>query len=156
MQRLKGKIPDLVVSIMLLVVGVVGLVMAFDFPTKSGKWPIIIMSMLVFLMALYLASFLYDLRPKTSPSKIATIEDEAEAPSKLRIAINIGIIVGFIILAPFLGLFVSTALYLFIHMVFLGVRPIWLCAVCSLGSTGVIYGFFGHLLGVYLPGALLF
>ncbi|PCI88918.1 MAG: hypothetical protein COB24_00130 [Hyphomicrobiales bacterium] len=153
MERLKGKIPDLVVSIMLLSIGVVGLVMAFDFPTKSGKWPIIVMSMLVFLMVLYLASFLYGLRPEAPSTDRPSEHGEA---SKIRIVFNIGIITFFIILAPYLGLFVTTALYLFAHMLFLGVRPVWLVAVCSLGSTAVIYGFFGHLLGVYLPGALLF
>lgn len=149
MERLKGKIPDLVVSVMLLTIGVVGLVMAFDFPTKSGKWPIIVMSMLVFLMVAYLASFFYNLQPK---AEMVTYG----AASKMRIVFNIGIITCFIIVAPYLGLFATTALYLFSHMLFLGVRPIWLVALCSSGSTAVIYGFFGHLLGVYLPGGLLF
>lgn len=153
MQRLKGKIPDLVVSLLLLAVGLVGLVMAFDFPTKSGKWPLIIMTSLVVLMLLYLGSFFYDLR-KNPETK--AVSEPISTNAKIRIGINIGIITSFIIIAPFLGLFVTTALYLFSHMLFLGVRPVWLPALCALGSTGVIYGFFGHLLGVYIPGTWLF
>lgn len=155
MQRLNGKIPDLVVSILIWIVGIVGLVMAFDFPTKSGKWPIIIMSMLVFLMTLYLAAFFYDLRLKPTTEQPAD-DKSTDNAHKIRIGINIAIIVSFIVIAPYLGLFVTTALYLFSHMLFLGVRPIWLVALCSLGCTGVIYGFFGHLLGVYIPGGFFF
>ncbi len=72
----------------------------------------------------------------------------------MRIAVNIGLLVGCIVVIPFLGLFTTVGIYLAIHMYFLGVRPLPLVAAVAVGSVLVMYGFFGILLGVTYSGAL--
>ena len=72
----------------------------------------------------------------------------------MRTAVNIGLIVGCIVIIPFLGLFTTVGIYLAIHMIFLGVRPLTLVVAVAAGSVLVMYGFFGVLLGVELSGTL--
>jgi hypothetical protein len=72
----------------------------------------------------------------------------------MRTAVNIALIVGCIVIIPFLGLFTTVGIYLAIHMFFLGVRPLTLVVVVAAGSVLVMYGFFGVLLGVELSGTL--
>lgn len=72
----------------------------------------------------------------------------------MRTAVNIGFIVGCIVIIPFLGLFTTVGIYLAIHMIFLGVRPLTLVVAVAAGSVLVMYGFFGVLLGVELSGTL--
>jgi len=72
----------------------------------------------------------------------------------MRTAVNIGLIVGCIVIIPFLGLFTTVGIYLAIHMIFLGVRPLTLVVAVAAGSVLVMYGFFGVLLGVQLSGTL--
>ena len=73
----------------------------------------------------------------------------------MRTAINIALIIGCIVLIPYLGLFTTIGVYLAVHMYFLGVRPLPFVAVVAIGSVLVMYGFFGLLLGVELSGTLL-
>ena len=72
----------------------------------------------------------------------------------MRTAINIALLIICIIIIPYLGLFTTVGIYLAIHMYFLGVRPLSLVAVTTVGLVLVMYGFFGVLLGVGLSGAL--
>jgi len=73
----------------------------------------------------------------------------------MRTAINIGLLTICIIIIPYLGLFTTVGIYLAIHMYFLGIRPLSLVAVTTVGLVLVMYGFFGVLLGVTLSGTLL-
>ena len=73
----------------------------------------------------------------------------------MRTAINIALLITCIIIIPYLGLVTTVGIYLAIHMYFLGVRPLSLVAVTTVGLVLVMYGFFGVLLGVELSGALL-
>lgn len=73
----------------------------------------------------------------------------------MRTAINIALLITCIIIIPYLGLFTTVGIYLAIHMYYLGVRPLSLVAVTTVGLVLVMYGFFGVLLGVELSGALL-
>ena len=72
----------------------------------------------------------------------------------MRIVINIGLIIAYVIIVPNLGLFTTTGIYLAIHMLFLGVRPIALALAVAVGAVVVMYGFFGLLLGINMPDAL--
>ena len=72
----------------------------------------------------------------------------------MRTAVNIALLIGCIVIIPYLGLFTTVGIYLAIHMYFLGVRPVPLVAAVAVCSVLVMYGFFGILLGVSLPGAL--
>lgn len=73
----------------------------------------------------------------------------------MKVAINIAMVAALIIAAPYLGLFVTTGVYLAAHMTLLGVRPLGLTLAVAAGVTLVLYCFFGLLLGVEMRGALL-
>ena len=72
----------------------------------------------------------------------------------MRTVINIGLIITYVIIVPNLGLFTTTGIYLTVHMLFLGVRPIGLALAVAVGAVVVMYGFFGLLLGINMPDAL--
>ena len=72
----------------------------------------------------------------------------------MRTAVNIVLLVCCIIIIPYLGLFTTVGIYLAVHMYILGIRPIMLVGLVTLGSVLVMYGFFGLLLGVRLSGTL--
>jgi len=73
----------------------------------------------------------------------------------MRTTVNIVLLVVCIITIPFLGLYTTVGVYLGLHMIYLGVRPIALVGTVAIGAVLVMYGFFGILLGVQFPGALL-
>lgn len=73
----------------------------------------------------------------------------------MKTAVNITLIVLCIIVIPYLGLFTTVGIYLAVHMLYLGIRPLPLVAVVAVGATLVMYGFFGILLGVEMSGSLL-
>ena len=49
------------------------------------------------------------------------------------------ILVVYIVAVTQLGLYTSTAAYLFIHMLFLGIRPVWLALATSVGVSAVLW-----------------
>ena len=65
------------------------------------------------------------------------------------------LILGFVILAPILGLFAAAAVFLTAHMLTLGVRPFLLALASGIGVAAVLYLFFGWLLGVSMPDGLI-
>jgi hypothetical protein len=73
----------------------------------------------------------------------------------MKTAINITLIVLCIVAIPYLGLFTTVGIYLAVHMFYLGIRPVLLVAVVAIGTTLVMYGFFGILLGVQMSESLL-
>lgn len=73
----------------------------------------------------------------------------------MRTVINIALLTAFVVAAPRLGLFTSAGIYLAVHFLFLGIRPIVLALGAAVAATLVMYGFFGLILGVEMRGALL-
>lgn len=73
----------------------------------------------------------------------------------MKTALNVALIAGLIVSAPYVGLYASVGLYLLIHMIVLNIRPVVAASVAA-ASTLVMYGFFGMLLGVEMRGVLLF
>ncbi len=74
----------------------------------------------------------------------------------MRLMINVGLIVAYLCFVPILGLFTTTGIYLTLHMLYLGIRPLSLAMAVAAGGVLVLYGFFGLLLGISMPGSLLF
>lgn len=72
----------------------------------------------------------------------------------MRTAVNIGLIIAYVIVVPHLGLFTTTGIYLTLHMLFLGIRPVGLAVAVAVGAVAVMYGFFGILLGINMPDTL--
>jgi hypothetical protein len=73
----------------------------------------------------------------------------------MRIVLNIALIVGLVVAAPVVGLFVSVGAYLVVHFIVLGVRPVVFAVAVALGVSLVMYGFFGLILGVEMRNAWL-
>jgi len=72
----------------------------------------------------------------------------------MRTGINISLILALLVTAPYLGLFTTTGIYLAIHMLFLGIRPAWGVLAIAGAAISIMYGFFGLLLGISMPGTL--
>lgn len=71
--------------------------------------------------------------------------------SDLRVVVTIVLLGIYALLVPILGFFTASALFLIVHMIFLGVRkPVWLATV-TVGLLAVAWGVFEWFLNVPLP-----
>lgn len=71
--------------------------------------------------------------------------------SDVRVIVTIGLLAAYAALVPVLGFFATSAIFLIVHMVFLGVRkPVWLACV-TVGLLAVAWGVFEWFLNVPLP-----
>ncbi|KKL98761.1 hypothetical protein LCGC14_1821190 [marine sediment metagenome] len=164
MHRIRERPVDFIVTSAILGLGIVGLVMALRYPERAGFWPQAIMVMLIAVTGFQMVQFLLAGRPRLSDETRAAAqahaeEHPAEPPIPVdyaRIAINVALVTGLVVITPVLGLFASAAIYLLCHMLFLGIRPLWLAMLIAAGCTLVLYGFFGGLLGVEISDAWLF
>lgn len=74
----------------------------------------------------------------------------------IRVLVSIGFLIGFALLLPVLGFFVTAALFLITHMLYLGIRgPVTFVVVC-VSLLGVAWLLFERFLGVPLPHGMLF
>lgn len=149
---------DFAVTALILILGLCGLVMATEFPAGSRVWPIAILSLLILCTCAYLIIFFFGPDPRivAENMRIEGDEDPVVPVSSVQIAFNTALITAFILAAPIAGLFVSAGVYLLAHMIYLGIRPLWLALVCAVAGTVTIYAFFGLALGVSISGAALF
>lgn len=158
MRRIIENKTDFSITAAILALAVYGLVTAAGFQAGSRVWPIVILSMLILCTSIYLAIFLLgsDPREVSEKARIAANDDPIVPDNPAKIIINVVLITALIIAAPIVGLFVSAAVYLLAHMIYLGIRPLWLSLFCALGGTAIIYAFFGLALGVSIPRVWLF
>ena len=74
----------------------------------------------------------------------------------LRVLVTVGFLIAYGLLLPVLGFFVSTALFLTVQMVFLGVyAPLWIAGT-TVAMLAVSWAVFEMLLGVPLPHGWLY
>lgn len=145
MQRVLENKTDFIVTVLILSFATGALTIALEFPAGSRVWPVAILSMLIVCTGIYLAIFFLGANPKRTDEEASADMDGAPefAGNSLKIAFNIALITALIFAVSTAGLYVSTGLYLFSHMIFLGIRPLWLAFACALGGTAVIYVFSG-------------
>lgn len=157
MKRVLACKTDFVVTVLILIFGVSGLVMAMDFQAGSRVWPVAILLLLIACTCAYLMIFFFGPNPRMVADKLRIDggDDPVIPASVVQIGINILLITALIVAAPIIGLFVSAGVYLLAHMIYLGIRPLWLALVCAVAGTAVIYAFFGLALGVSISGAML-
>lgn len=146
---------DALSAVIFLVISVIGFTGAFQFPKRAATWPLWMWGLLgVFSLILLVGSF----REHQGAEKPAA-EEEGERDNSSafsRKIINIAIIVSFAVLVPILGFFAATALYLIVHMTYLGVRPFPLVLAVSAGGVAFLYVLFGFILGVPIPHGLIY
>ncbi len=75
---------------------------------------------------------------------------------RLRSAINVGLLTAYVALVPVLGFFVASAVYLFAHMTYLGIRPLYLSGLTVAGVLAFLYAVFERLLGVLVPHGMIY
>ena len=145
---------DAVSAVIFLVISIVGFTGAFQFPKRAATWPLWMWGLLgVFSLILLAGSF----RERAVPEAAASEDGEQEGPSAFsRKIINITIIVVFAVLVPIIGFFAATALYLIVHMTYLGVRPFLLVLAVTAGGVAFLYVLFGFILGVPIPHGLIY
>jgi len=74
----------------------------------------------------------------------------------VRVLVTIGMLVAYGLIMPTLGFFVTSALFLLLHMLYLGIRgPVWLASPIIL-LLGTAWALFERFLGVPLPHGLIY
>ncbi len=159
LQRILHAPLDFGATFLFFVLGIAGAIVAAGFPGQAGGWPLVVLLLLALLAGLQLWIFLFARSRDAGVEDAETLAVHSAAGEHtrywvLRVGASTALIIGFILAAHWIGLFTSAAIYLLTHMLYLGVRPVWLAAVCTAGITAMLYGFFGYLLGVSIPGTL--
>ena len=72
----------------------------------------------------------------------------------IRSAITLGIAVAYLVIMQFLGFFISTVLFLYVLMTFIGHKGKLVRIISCLGVTIIVYGIFYLFLKVPLPGGI--
>ncbi|MBM9595419.1 tripartite tricarboxylate transporter TctB family protein [Roseitranquillus sediminis] len=142
---------ETIVLVVLLVLGIAGWMMSQNFRGDAGTWPGVIMIMMSVGALLVLGAQFLGPVDETAETPAAT-----EMSGKVRIAINVAILVVYILAVTSVGLYASTAIYLFGHMLYLGIRPVWLAIATSVAVAAVLWMFFGYVLGISISNTLLF
>ncbi len=76
--------------------------------------------------------------------------------SDTRVLVTIAALVVYGAIMPFLGFFLTSAAFLLLHMLYLGVRgPLWLTAPI-VGLLGTAWFLFENFLGVPLPHGMVY
>lgn len=89
-----------------------------------------------------------------SAEEEAVVEQAAPESGKLQwktLLISIAAILVYIVMMPYLGFLISTAIFLAGMIWFLGERKWWMILLLSVISTGVLYVIFAVFLNVMLP-----
>lgn len=74
----------------------------------------------------------------------------------IRVLVTIGLLVLYGLVMPTVGFFVTSAIFLFVHMLYLGIRgPVWLLAPIVV-LLGTAWALFENFLGVPLPHGLIY
>lgn len=148
---------DAMSAIIILVVCGIGIQQTTQYPARAAQWPLWMWGLLAALSVVLLFNSLR--RPTADKAKPASSDAESARPPAsggLRIAINIGLIIGLVVLISILGFYTATGLYLCIHMYYLGIRPAWKIGAVTVGTLAVFYGLFEVFLGVLVPHGLVF
>ncbi|MBL6929156.1 MAG: tripartite tricarboxylate transporter TctB family protein [Rhodospirillales bacterium] len=143
---------DSVSALVIMAVSAGGVYSTFEFPQRAAAWPLYMWG----LLAAFSVLLLFNSLRQTVTEQLAQV-DKAERNARIkRIAINVGLILGFVILVPILGFFTAAGIYLVIHMSYLGIRPYWLVALVTGGVLIAFYMMFEFFLGVLVPHGLIF
>jgi len=149
---------DAFASIVILVICAGGLSQTVQYPDRAAAWPLWMWGLLAFLSCVLLFNSLR--APIDAAKADAGPTDKVGAGASkskgLRIAVNIGLVTGFVAAVPILGFFTAGIIYLCIHMYYLGIRPVWRIFAVAVGSLIFFYGMFELFLGVLVPHGLLF
>ena len=148
---------DALSAVVVLIICAVGINQTLQYPARAAEWPLWMWSLLAFLSVILLFNSLRKPIVPASAAAPSTPERRAEKRAKrVRIAINIALVVGFVALVPILGFYTAGAVYLCAHMFYLGIRPVWRIPVVAAGALIVFYGMFEYFLGVLVPHGMVF
>lgn len=145
-------------SIVILVICALGVSQTVQYPDRAAAWPLWMWGLLAFLSCVLLFNSLrVPIVAANAGAKPAGDYGSGTGKSRaLRIAVNIGLVMGFVATVPILGFFTAGIIYLCIHMYYLGIRPVWRIVAVAVGTLIFFYGMFEYFLGVLVPHGLLF
>jgi putative tricarboxylic transport membrane protein len=139
-------------ALAIMAISAIGAYTTFDFPQRAAAWPLYMWGLLAALSVVLLINSLR----QTLVEQEEAVDWVLRKARIKRIAINIGAILGFVILVPVLGFFTAAGIFLVGHMIYLGVRPFWLVGVVTMGVLIAFYMMFEYFLGVFVPHGLIF
>ena len=69
----------------------------------------------------------------------------------IRASITLGITIGYLFIMQVLGFYISTIIFLFVTIRYLGQKNYWLNIIVSIGVASIVYAIFQSLLKIPLP-----
>lgn len=146
---------DAVSALVVLAICAVGIYATLDYPARAAEWPMWMWGILAVMSVILLFNSLR--RPAVEASAAqAAADDGAKRRLRVRVAINIALVFAYVALVSILGFYVTTGVYLCVHMFYLGIRPMWKILVVAAGTLVALYAMFEYFLGVLIPHGLLF
>ena len=147
---------DVIVSIFLIMVSAYVFVDARRFPADSGMGPMICSVLLVIGSLFILYAGLKKTREFRKNAATEMVEKKRTEVKELGVSfVSLAFCVGYVLLIPRLGFFVSTTIFMIAFMLYLNVRNYALILIITLGLNVILYFLFITQLNVRLPQGIL-
>ena len=144
---------NIIVSVLLIALAILLIVDASTYtkvdPNDVGLafFPMVVAGLLIVLALILLLTSIFKKVEEVSPGFFGR--------KQLKSYLAIGVILVYLIVMPYVGFCVSSALFLFVLIRLFGYHKYWLNAVVSIASSALIYVLFKLLLNVPLPAGFL-
>ena len=108
-----------------------------------------VLSLMLFLSSV--ALIIQALRGKA----LKTLE-EVNKSGLIRAAVTLMIAIGYVLLMKVLGFYLSTVLFLFVVMTYLGQKRLWIRILVTILVASAVYGLFHYFLKIPLPEGIFY
>ncbi len=146
----RTRLQDLVIGIVVLLVGIYGIVSAFGMPEGTKPYTLVVMIIFAFLGGLLTFRSIYY---RKTPSHDAGVVHAKEMANPM---IAFIMVLVYALLLNVIGFFVTSALFMFIMMRWMGYKKIVVMLLTIAGMLAFIYVLFVYQLHVTMPSGFLF
>ena len=146
----RTRIQDLVIGLIVFLIGLYGIISAFGMPDGTKPYTLVVTIIFAFLGGLLaVRSIIY----RKTPSSDCEVVHVAVMKNPMIAFVRI---VAYALLMDTIGFFVSSALFMFIMMLWMGYKKYHVILLTIAGMLGFIYLLFVYQLHVALPSGFLF
>ena len=146
----RTRLQDLVIGLVVLGVGIFGIVNALSMPEGTKPYTLVVTIIFTALGALLTGRSIYYRKTPSHDSNVV------HAKEMLNPMVAFLMVLAYVLLLNVVGFFVTSALFMFIMMAWMGYKKIWVMLLTIALMLGFIYTLFVWQLHVMLPSGFLF
>ena len=142
----------LIIGICMIIIEVVLYIASKDIPKQSAAYPKALIILAFILTCIFMTRCVLKIRKEGFKKEEQTVVPGA----MLQVVISMIITILYVVLMPYLGFIISTLVYSFGIMFYLGMRNIFVLVLVPPGVTLFGYFVFNSILYIFLPRGIIF